>query len=112
MKLHKWNDVKRSSSTRAKNVKELTDTEIVEIIREEWNTKVAALLENVNVSFEGDIEGSKQPIISAELKLIHKKSGLKYTVDSVSQYDVVLRTPEGKKFRIDRDELENEYFLD
>src|SRR5690606_3738778 len=113
MKHRKWNDVKKSDldETRAARVKQLTDSEILKVMREEWDRKVNTLLENANVPFEATIDGVKKPVISAELKIIHKKSGLKYTVDSVSQYDVVLRNPEGKKFRLDRDELESEYYL-
>lgn len=58
-----------------------------------------------------NIAGKKEVILSRGLKIRHKESGLLYTVVLVSPDDVVLKTPEGEKFLIDTDTLENEYEL-
>lgn len=57
------------------------------------------------------IAGKKEIVLSSGLKIRHKESGLLYTVVLVSADDVVLKTPEGEKFLIDTDTLENEYEL-
>lgn len=93
-------------------MKKLTDSEVVDLMREEWDIKVSTLLEDVGVTFEADVEGDKQPIISPDLKIVHKKSGIKYTVDSVGPNDVMVRNPEGEKFLLDAAEFEKEYQLD
>lgn len=91
----------------------LQETDVLRIMREEWAKKVASLAETVDVVLNSKVgnEGDK-PVISPELKVMHKQSGIRYTVDSVGPRDVILRTPEGEKFLVDGAELEKEYHLD
>ena len=93
-------------------MKKLTDADIVALIREEWDTKVSNLMEKAGVKVDAKIDGEKQPVISPDLKLVHKKSGIKYTVHSVGMDDVILTNPEGEQFIVDKHELEKEYELD
>jgi hypothetical protein len=88
-------------------MKQLKEADIIRIMREEWNNKVTRLKEQVNLSLGGD-DGT---IVSPELKVSHKNSGITYTVHSVGPRDVILRTPEDEQFIIDKAELENEYEL-
>lgn len=87
--------------------KMLSEARIIELIREEWESKVNSLNEELKLAIHA--QGKSQPLIAPELKIIHKSSGIRYTVDSISMRDVVLRTPEGDKFTVDGDEFEKEY---
>jgi len=91
----------------------LTESDVIRIMREEWNARVQKLAEDVDVTLKSKIKKGEDEkvVISPELKLIHKKSGIRYTVDSVSPKDCILRTPEGKTFLINANELEKEYEL-
>lgn len=88
----------------------LTESEVIDIFREEHKKKFDALVEELDMYFRSanDVDN----VISSDLKVKHKKSGLRFTVDSVSARDVVLRSPEGKRFKLDQQTLENEYELD
>lgn len=91
----------------------LTEADVIRVMREEWDKRIAALAETINVTLNaktGD-DGSEQLVISPELKVMHKDSGIRYTVDSVGPRDVILRTPEGEKFLVDKESLEQEYEL-
>lgn len=82
-------------------------------MREEWTKKVAALSEKVDIALTGKVAKSgEKPLLTPELKVIHKTSKLKYTIDSVSPRDVILRTPEGEKFLVNGGELEKDYQLE
>lgn len=85
----------------------LTDKHVISTIRETWTKKLDSLLEGLGVAAYS--KGDKQPAIAPELKVMHVKSGIRYTVDSISMRDVVLRTPEGETFAVDADELETNY---
>ncbi len=87
------------------SMKQLTESDVLRIMREEWDGKVQRLREEVGLVMKDD------PVVSPELKIHHKKSGILYTVDSVGPRDVILRTPEGEKFIIDNEELEKDYEL-
>lgn len=93
-------------------MKTLTEADIIRTMREEWDTKVSALTETVDVVMNAKVDGSKKPLITPELKLRHKKSQIRYTVSSVGPRDVILRTPEGEEFIVDAPTLEAEYELD
>lgn len=93
-------------------MKKLKDSDIIQIMREEWNSKLSALNEVVDVVLKGKVDGSEKQLISPDLKVRHKKTQFLYTVDSVSPRDVILKTPEGKKFIVDKDELEKNYEID
>lgn len=92
-------------------MKKLEESDIIQIMREEWDAKVARLVET-NAVLKGKIDGKEKLLIDPELKLRHKKSQYLYTVASVSSRDVILRSPEGDEFLVDKEELENSYELD
>lgn len=89
-------------------MKNLTEADIIRIMSEEWDKKVQRLAEEVNIVLDGSVKGD---IVSPELKILHKNSGIRYTVVSVGKSDVILKTPEAEQFIVDKDELEREYEL-
>lgn len=94
-------------------MKTLTENDVLRVMREEWDNKVARLAEAIDVALTAKVgKSGEQTVISPELKVLHKKSGIRYTVDSVGPKDVILRTPEDEKFLVDAATLENEYELD
>jgi len=94
-------------------MKTLTESDVLRIMREEWDKKIAQLSETIDVVMTAKVgKGKKETVISPELKVLHKKSGIRYTVDSVGPKDIILRTPEGETFLIDAKTLEDEYELD
>jgi hypothetical protein len=93
-------------------MKKLNDAEIIRIMREEWDAKVAALTEATDVIFKAKVDGDDKNVISPDLKLRHKKSQYLYTVVSVGPRDAILKTPEGKQFLVDKATLEKEYEID
>lgn len=93
-------------------MKKIQEEDIIRIMREEWNAKVAALTEEVDLTFKAKVDGKEKEVISDELKIRHKKSQILYTVVSIGPRDAILKTPEGKEFLIDKDTLEDEYELD
>jgi hypothetical protein len=93
-------------------MKTLKEKDVIRIIREEWEKKVFKIAETAGIAFDAKINGEKMPLISPELKVMHTKSGIRYTVDSVGPRDVILRTPENETFLVDKDTLEKEYHLD
>lgn len=93
-------------------MKKLNEEDIIRIMREEWQAKVVALTEEVDLAFKAKIDGENKDVISQDLKVRHKKSQLLYTVVSVGPRDIILKTPEGEDFLLDKDTLEDEYELD
>lgn len=89
-------------------MKNLSEADVIRIMGEEWDKKVRALTEEVNLVLDGSVEGE---VISPELKILHKTSGIRYTVSSVGPHDVILKTPEAEQFIVDKDELERDYEL-
>lgn len=92
-------------------MKSLTEGDVIAIFREEWEHRVQNLLENVGIDVDTQVDGKSKNIITPELKVTHKKSGLRYTVDSVGTEDIILRTPESKKFLVNKHDFESEYEL-
>lgn len=88
----------------------LQDADIIRVMREEWDRKVRRLVEETEPNLK--VNGEDGELVSPELKVIHKDSRVRYTVDSVGPRDVILRTPEGEKFLVDKATLEKEYSLD
>ena len=88
-------------------MKTLTESDVIRIMREEYDSIVSRIVEEFDLTAE--LDGEEKSLLSAELKVRHTKSGLRYTVDSVSPRDVVLRTPDGKRIMVGRDELEGSY---
>lgn len=89
-------------------MKKLTEADIIRLMNEEWDKRVATLTEDLELVL-GDNVGAT--IVSPELKVRHKTSGLLYTVSSVGPRNVILRTPEEENFIVDKDELESSYEL-
>jgi len=94
-------------------MKTLEEQDVIRVMREEWNAGVKALTEQIDMVMNSKVDGSdKEPVLSPELKVKHKKSAIRYTVCSVGPRDIILRTPEGEQFLIDKETLESEYELD
>lgn len=85
-------------------MKNLTEDDVVTIIREEWSKKMAILKEE-------QITVLKTPVISSGLKIRHKTSGTLYTVDSVGPSTVVIKDPVGAQKTIPSDKIESEFEL-
>ncbi|MFA6050949.1 MAG: hypothetical protein WC761_07255 [Candidatus Paceibacterota bacterium] len=94
-------------------MKILTEADVILIMREEWDKKVKNLTETVDVALTAKVgNGDEKMVLSPELKVLHKKSGIRYTIDSVGPRDCILRTPEGDTFLVDKNDLESGYELD
>ncbi len=94
-------------------MKTLTEADVIKIMREEWEVKVKNLSETVDVALTAKIgKGEEKTVLAPELKVLHKKSGIRYTIDSVGPRDCILRTPEGDTFLVDKADLESQYELD
>jgi hypothetical protein len=93
-------------------MKKLQEEDVLRIIREEWAAKVKALSEEIDLALKAKVDGKEKEIISPDLKIRHTKSQLLYTVVSIGPKDVILKTPEGEKFLLDKETLEKEYELD
>ena len=93
-------------------MKLLEEKDIIKVMKEEWSAKKARLSEDVDITFSAKVDGKKKQVISQDLKIRHKNSQLLYTVVSVGPEDVILKTPEGDNFLLDRETLEKEYELD
>lgn len=93
-------------------MKKLQESDIIKIMKEEWNAKLAALSEAVDAVLKGKVDGDEKLLIAPDLKLRHKKTQFLYTVVSAGPRDVILKTPEGKQFIVDKDELEKNYEID
>lgn len=91
----------------------LEESDIIQIMREEWDAKLARLAEDVDAVLKGKVDGKEKTILSPDTKLRHKVSKLLYTLISVGPRDAILLTPEGdKQFIVDKDTLEKEYAID
>lgn len=94
-------------------MKTLKPEDVIRVMKEEWQARLRGLSEQVDLVMNSKVGGEgKDPIISPELKVRHKKSQIRYTVSSVGPRDLILRTPEGEEFLVDKDELEKFYELD
>lgn len=93
-------------------MKKLEESDIIQMMREEWNAKLSRLSEAVDAVLKGKVEGGEKLLISPDLKLRHKDTQFLYTVISAGPRDVILKTPEGKQFIVDKDTLESEYEID
>jgi hypothetical protein len=91
-------------------MKTLRESDVVRVMREVAAERLAELAKDVDVVF-GTKDGGQRNVLSSDLKLRHKKTGLLYTVDSVGTKDTIMRTPEGKKFLVHNGELEDSYEL-
>ena len=102
-------------------MKKLTESDIIRIMREEWDAKVLRLSEDVDAVLQGKIGGKDKMLLSPQIKLKHNGSKLLYTVVSVSPEEVVLKAydenevegapPKEKCFTVDKETLEKEYVI-
>ena len=93
-------------------MKKLEESDIIQIMREEWNAKVQRLSEAVDAVLKGKVDGDEKLLISPDLKVRHKKTQLLYTVVSAGPRDVILKTPEEKHFIVDKNDFEKNYEID
>lgn len=93
-------------------VKTLTEADIIRVMREEYESRVKALAEQIDMVMNSKVGKDPKDVLSPELKVKHKDSQLRYTIDSVGPRDVILRTPEGETFLVSKEHLEQEYILD
>lgn len=93
-------------------MKKLKESDIIELMREEWEAKLSRLSEEVDAVFKGKVDGEEKAIMSPDTKLRHKKTRLLYTLVSIGPRDAILQTPEGKEFLVDISTLEGEYAID
>jgi hypothetical protein len=94
-------------------MKKLKESEILQMIREEWRLKLNVLNETIDAALVGKVAGKEKLLITPALKLRHTTSKFLYTVKSASPRGVVLITPdEQKEFSVDKDTLESEYEID
>lgn len=89
----------------------LTEKRILELMKEEWDRKVANLDKSLVEFLGADDSDGKRGIIGVNTKVRHKGSQLLYTVHEVGPRDVTLETPEGKLFTVKDHEFEEEYEL-
>lgn len=92
-------------------MKNLKEADVLRIMREEWKRKISLLSEDktdidVKIKFK---KGTEKIVISKDLKVVHAESGIRYTIDSVSPSEIILKTPEGEKFNITPKDLEDDY---
>ena len=93
-------------------MKKLEDSVILELMREEWASKLRKLSESVDAVLTGKVDGKEKDILSPQTKLRHKKTQYLYDLVSVGPRDVILKTPEDKQFIVTKDELESDYEID
>lgn len=92
--------------------KNLTNDDIIQVLREEWDKKVSLFEKRIDIDLVAKPTNDENKlIVTPELKVRHKNSGIRYTVDSVSTRDVILRTPEGERFLVHGSEFESDYEL-
>lgn len=90
-------------------MKVLNEEIVLNIMREEWDKRVKSLIIEDDTPIKA---GGVDKVLSPDLKLVHKKSKLRYTIDTIGAREVILRNPEGETFVVDSDTLENEYSID
>jgi hypothetical protein len=94
-------------------MKSLQEADVLRVMREEWGARVKALSEQIDMVMTSKIgKKGEAEVLSPELKVKHKDSQIRYTIESVGPRDVILRTPEGETFLVSKETLENEYELD
>ena len=85
--------------------------DVIRLMKEEWTKKVKLLSEEVDLMLKAKVDNKEVNPISSDLKVVHKKSQILYTLDSIGPDDAVLVAPEGDKFMISSKELEDDYEL-
>lgn len=116
-------------------MKNLSDDEIIRVIREEWKRKLKKLSETIDLSISTKVGGKEKDVISQGLKVKRKekseksgkksrgdlrsnsgKPGQEYTVEEIGPVSIALSyvedgDDEKKIVYISREDLENYYDL-
>lgn len=93
--------------------KQLTEQEVIRIMREEWDRKVKKLSEEIDLMLKSKVGSKSKDIISKDLKIKSKKNGILYTVEEVGPDSVRLKSPDGEETLIvNGKDLEKNYELD
>ena len=87
----------------------LTPEVLIGVLRERYELRLESAKRELATVMKR--KGEEIDLISPELKVKSKKTGLRYTVDSVGTNSIVLKTPEGRKLVVSKDSLEKEYEL-
>lgn len=92
--------------------KHLTEQDVVRIVKEEIGRLFEKAEEHLDVIFKPKGEGEAHNVISPQLRVKHKSSGLIFTVDQVGTNSVVVRSPDGREAAFSASDFENEFQLD
>ena len=110
----------------------LSEKEVLAMVQREWDRKLEAIKAEYGNYMGAEKEPDKKPkkksdkpkkvkkssidlepeAISTGTRIKHKHSGIEYTIVSVSPRDMILKTPEGRPFSVDAEEVEKDYELD
>lgn len=82
----------------------LTESDVIRLMHDEWHKRLCGLCESSDAPAP---VGEKKKLVSTDLKVVHRDSGVCYTVVSIGRDSVCLRTPEGDEFVIDDAEFQN-----
>lgn len=94
-------------------MQKLDESVVLRVIREEWESRKAALKEEMNTVYKPAGKGATpKHALSPGLKVKHKKTGMLCTIDAVGPTGVIMCKPEGAKFIVTSDSLEKDYELD
>ena len=113
---------------------QLSEKEVLAMVQREWDRKLEALKAEYGNYMGAEEEPAEKPkkekksgepkkakkssidlepqAISTGTRIKHKHSGIEYTIVSVSPRDMILKTPEGRPFSVDAEEVEKDYELD
>lgn len=92
-------------------MKTLSEKKIIQIMREEWESKIRNLQQEVDVYYKAHKGETPKNVVSVGLK-VRDKSGLLFTVDAVRPHEFVLRSPEGKRQTISDIDFEKHFEQD
>lgn len=88
----------------------LTENDIIRVMREEWNKKIQKLTEEVKLSLTAKVDGKEVEIASPGFKAKNKDSQKLYTVVSAGPDTVTLVSADKKEqFTINGEQWRNEY---
>jgi hypothetical protein len=81
-----------------------------ELLFKKYGDTARVMLEKADSSYSK--EDMMKNLLSAGLKIKHKESGLRYTIDSVTDQIITLLTPEQRQVTLPKAEVEKDYVLD
>tara|TARA_Y100000034_G_C6827641_1_gene373308 strand:- start:340 stop:672 length:333 start_codon:yes stop_codon:yes gene_type:complete len=109
-----------SASEEGIDVRDLSEVEIIEMIRQEYDQKLRRLASEITTHLGGKKTFNGEPginVIARGLKVRHHKSRYLYTVtgmfrDADQKLMIKLQTPEGDVFDVNEEEFEKNYESD